>query len=270
MRGQRKGVEGVRFLVVCLAVVGQSAAMADVNLEWRASPPFVFVGETIAVGLYIASDNDGEEPVLGLDAILSWDAIVLSLSERIDNSPYTWLLNTFGDDRQLYFLNADCGVDLYCSPFTYFPFNDGDALYTAGAAPTPAGATPSGLLVATFVFSGEGPSVGSVLGFYAIAGKNPDCPDCQAETRVLSADPLGEIITGDLGSLALSVVPCGTHGDLDGDCRIGPPDAKAFVSCMTGPGLDGLSTDCEAADVDGDLDADLQDFAVIQDAFAAP
>jgi len=250
------------FAAIALAF-SYSGARADVNIEWRSSVPFVFVGQTIDVGLYLASDDGTAQPVSGMDAIMVWDSAVLTLEEKLNNSPYGWVYSAFSNDHLLDRLNADCGLDLFCDPYTSFPFNDGDAQYSVAGIGTPAQATPEGLLVITFVFRGDAINPGTRLVFLPYFGDF-------SFTRVLSAEPLGEVITGALGWLEIPVVPCGTHGDFDVDCAVTMADFMMFASCITGPDSGGLELGCEAADLDNDGDSDLRDIAMFQSAFVVP
>ena len=265
MRLQRVRLAGLSWVAAIALAFSHSGTMANVNVELRAPRPFVFVGRTIDVGLYIASDDDTAYSVSGLDAIMIWDSTALSFEQKLDNSPYNWFLSTFGNDRALDRLNADCGPDLFCDQFTSFPFNDGDALYSVVARATPAPAPAEGLLVVTFVFRGDAVSPGASLVLL------PDFGDF-SHTRVLNGDPLalGEVITGTLDSLEIPVVECGTHGDFDADCEVTMADFALFADCLTGPDGAGLEPGCEAADLDDDGDSDLRDIAMFQAAFAAP
>jgi len=56
-------------------------------------------------------------------------------------------------------------------------------------------------------------------------------------------------------------------GDCDGNGWIDFDDFDGFAACMAGPDV-GLVSGCECADVDGDHDGDLADFAAFQRVFA--
>jgi hypothetical protein len=58
-------------------------------------------------------------------------------------------------------------------------------------------------------------------------------------------------------------------GDCNADGRVTIEDYSVFGPCLTGPGVV-IDPDCECADLDGDFDADLVDFAVFQRAYGAP
>jgi len=235
-------------------------ASANVDLELRTRLPFVRVGDTVEVGLYAVSDDGTDQPLAGVDAILSWDPDVLQLIGRIDNGPYDWLVSMFPNDSGIDGLNADCSPEVFCTSYTGIPYNDGDALYQAVGQPgldPPPLATPEGLLVATIVFwvTEEVPT--TTLGFLEEAG-------AASATTVADAIDLGANITGELRPLELAIAPCATRGDFDGDCRVGREDYGGFAPCLTGPAISTSPGDCELADLDGDADADLSDFAALQ------
>ena len=250
-----------RLVAVCSLAAFAADAAGNVDLEWRTSLPYVFVGQTFEVGLYAVSDDDTDQTVAGLDAILTWDPTVLLLEGKIDNGPYVWFGSAFYDDRQLDGLNADCGPDVFCASYTWLPYNDGDAFYLAFASSPPAIATPEGLLVTTIIFTAVMPTSGAQIEFLPVSAGG------RQFTRVLSADPQGAIVTGALGSLSIPVVACGSHGDFDGDCALDLGDFHWFGSCQTGPDAGPLDPGCEPADLDGDGDSDLRDVAAFQAVF---
>jgi hypothetical protein len=59
---------------------------------------------------------------------------------------------------------------------------------------------------------------------------------------------------------------CVFPGDLDGDADVDLTDVDLFVQCMTGPDS-APAARCQAADADHDNGVDLEDFAVVQNAF---
>ncbi len=237
-----------------------SPASANVDLEFRTRVPFVRVGGTVEVGLYAVSDDGTDQPLAGVDAILSWDPAVLKLIGRINNGPYDWLVSLFPDDSRIDGLNADCSAEVFCTSYTGIPYNDGDALYQVVGRPAldpPPLATPKGLLVATIVFLVTADAPTTTLGLLEEAG-------AASATIVADAVFLGADITGELRPMELTISPCATLGDFDGDCRVSLLDYERFVPCVTGPAESTSPGDCEVADLDGDVDADLSDVAVLQ------
>jgi hypothetical protein len=254
----------LRLVAAGSLIAFAAEAVAEIDLEWRTPLPYVVVGQTFEVGLYAVSDDDTDQTVAGVDALMTWEPGALLLEGKIDNGPYAWLGSAFFDDRNLDRFNADCGPDVFCDPYTWLPYNDGDAHYTAFAISPPAFATPEGLLVTTMVFTAAMPTSGTQVDF--ILGPT----DYHQATRVLSADPAGVVVTGAMRSLTLPIVACGSHGDFDGDCTLGLGDVPSFGSCLTGPDGGPMEAGCEPGDVDGDGDSDLRDVAAFQAMFTGP
>jgi len=79
-------------------------------------------------------------------------------------------------------------------------------------------------------------------------------------------------------SYATNLVPLDTNGwsdvfarfdlpgDIDGDRAVDIADFQAFTDCMTGPGFT-YEEGCASADIGGDWDVDLRDFAELQTSF---
>ncbi len=262
LRAQRKIVAPLVYAALALP----SVAAANVNLEWRVPSQTVRVGETVEAGLYAVSDDETDQPFLLLSVILGWDATVLELIGKIDNGFPSWFGSNFYNDVGLDGLNADCGPDVFCDPYTFLPFNDGDAVYKAFLlSPNPdLQATPEGLLVTTILFTALAPTPGTELQILETAGK-------KSSTHVSDAGDGGtEIVTGTLGSITLLIAACGTRGDFDGDCRVDLEDIFDFGACLNGPGGGSVTPECEAALFDDDDDADLRDIAAFQREFTGP
>ncbi len=221
-------------VAVLLAVCCVWPARADVNLEWRPLAEVVDVEDTVDIGLFAVSDDETDQLMAGIDVIVTWDATRLELLGHEDNGPYDWLLSFFADDRFLDRLNEDCADDLYCSevlcdddadcpgesacniglgfcPFTFSPYNDGDAFFQVASAIVgdPAAATPDGLLVTTLQFRALAPGLAHVE-FLAEFGDN-------SVTQVLSGKVINLPITGELGPAAeitvLGDIQCQTFQD---------------------------------------------------------
>jgi len=260
----RSALFAVIGLAVGSAAVPVSLARAAVNLELRTSPSVFRVGDVVSVGLYAVSDSAADQPFSALDVVLTWAPVNLELLGRVNNGPFVWpSLPGFPNDGGLDRLNADCGPDLYCDPFTKIPFNDGDALFQAfvlfGA--TPPTATPAGLLVTTLQFRAL-----AAAGATTIEIAEPG-DECQG-TCVLFGD--GERVlrlTGRVSPVTVVVAACGSGGDFDGDCDIRLADYAVFAPCLLGPDV---ATPCPAADLDGDGDGDLRDFSFVQSSLGGP
>lgn len=216
------------------------------------------VGDTIDVELYAVSSDGTDQSLFSVEVVFTWDPDVLVFVNKIDNPP--WAISSFFDDRSLARLNADCGPDLFCDPFRFFPVNDGDAFFIVSTIAELVIATGEGLLVATFQFMPVAVTAGTVLRIIEGACSVP--PDRCSSTRVLPFNG-GEVLTGRLGSLALIVAACGSKGDFNNDCLVESRDFEEFERCLAGPG-ESPGLGCEASDFDGDGDTDLRDAAGLQ------
>jgi hypothetical protein len=58
-------------------------------------------------------------------------------------------------------------------------------------------------------------------------------------------------------------------GDADGNCAVNLADYMLWIGCVTGPDFGPLTGECAAFDLDGDGDADLEDFAELSMLFSA-
>ena len=168
---------------------------------------------------------------------------------------HPWLASWFPDDSDLGGLNApfDDGDPI--------PGNDGDALYQAGmATESPATVSTDGLLVTTMVFTAIGASESSsVIILPQLVTKS-----WTTTSRVITDNPPGTIITGTLGSVVLTVFPCGFTGDIDFDCDIDLDDFKQMFPCVSGPNSAFVLPTCQKSDLDKDNDVDLRDFYLFQ------
>jgi hypothetical protein len=185
----------------------------DVNLEWRPAVQTVGAGQAVELGLYAVSDDETDQSIAAIDAILQWDAPQLALTGNYDNGPYDWLGTTgFPDDSAFDGLNDT--------------WLDGDAYYQAHAQlGDPALATPDGLLVTTFQFDALDEGVASIT--------IPPEAGQYTSTAVWDGQSPGTQVTGSLGSATVIVLPCGT-GDSDADGDVDLEDFAAFQGCFTG------------------------------------
>lgn len=242
--------------ILSTLVVGLQTASAEVNLELRvdASAKW-FVGDTIEIGLYAVSSSTTDQSVAGIDVILSWNPAVLELTGLNKKGSHPWLASLFPNDSDLGGLNA---------PFNDgdpIPGNDGDAFYLAGSqGASPATVTQEGLLVTILIFTAIGASESSTL----IILPQLVTQNWTTTSRVITDNPPGKIITGTLGSVALTVFPCGFTGDVDFDCDIDLDDFKQMFPCVSGPNNSIIIPTCLKSDLDKDNDVDLRDFYLFQ------
>ena len=233
--------------LVCNALA--SPAAADVHLELRPAQPQVDLGDTVRIGLYAVSDQEIDQAVGGIDAIVSWDPRVLTLAGHEDDGPYTWMFSWFPNDIELDRLNDT--------------WSDGDAWYQSlrrGAPNPPAMATADGLLVTTLVFTAVGPATVTRISLIPEA-------EFFTKTRVLDGLVTGRIITGQLVPGRFSILLCGPVADLDDDCDVDSTDFEGFSACLDGPDGPPLEPVCQSADLDDDGDTDLRDYQVFQMSF---
>lgn len=237
-----------------------SVCASGIDLEWRVVNPNIRVGDTVSVELYAVSSDGTDQPFLIVDVVFVWDPDVLVLVDQIDNPP--WQLTGFPNDDKLNRLNADCGADVFCDPYTFIPFNDGEALFSGavvfGEEPV---ATADGLLITTFRFLATAATETGSIQIIERVCRVRECPDCCSESRVVNAS--GEFLTGQLGSFEIVVAACGSKGDFNNDCLVDSRDFEEFDRCLAGSG-EALGLGCEAGDFDGDGDTDLRDAAALQ------
>ncbi len=178
-----------------LGMLWSSLAQASVNLEWRpVLQQDVEVGETVEIGLYAVSDDETDQLMSSVEAILLWDPTRLGLLGLDNNGPYEWLASSFPDD-------SGPAFDGLNFPFSGLPANDGNAWYNAWSKlpPAPAAAaTPDGLLLATFQFQALRTGI-------ARLELPPEFGEF-THTRVQDADAGGKFITGTLGPPATVLI----------------------------------------------------------------
>lgn len=189
---------------------GTLTSPSVVNLTWSPAIQTVQVGQSALIDLVATADTCMDQPVGGIDAILNWDRDDLELLRRIRPVPSLWLSSDFPNDSGLDRLNADCGEDLFCNPFTNDPFNDGTALYQAVQSfQTGVVVPPSGVVVVTFEFQALRGSHGTSITIPPTAG-------FFTESRVLGAGvDLGVDVTGTLGSATILIEECQANPDCD-------------------------------------------------------
>ena len=248
-------------LSVLLAVAVRAEANIDVVL--RSDRPIARVGDLVEVGLYLLPNDGLPTFVGGFDALLGWDPLVLELlGVSVDGG--NWWFATFPKDDGWDRINADCGTDVYCVSYTGLPFNDGDAMYSAAAAPGGIPLSGDGMRVLTFRFQAlaEVPTTEIFL-----------IPELRrSHTRVVGGDPenLTQNLTGTLRAGSLEVAACGTRGDFDADCRVGLVDHADFAACVQGPAETTLGGACPIGDMDGNSTVDLRDVQLFQRVFEGP
>ena len=230
-----------------VAVLAGTAAMANVNLEFRPGTIEGVPGETVEIGLYAVSDDGADQAFFGGQMIVTWDSDLLELVGTQDDGPYTWLASYFPDDSGGDGLNTS--------------FTDGDAWYMAlarfDALPV---ATDEGLLITTFLFEVVGDEGTSMI-------EMPEQLGDFTTTAVLHPTIPGSTVTGTLGTAMVMVgdveIPM---GDFDGDSDVDLVDFGHFHLCYSGANQD-YASGCEAGDFDEDGDIDMADYSNFQLAY---
>lgn len=249
------------MLLLACFVAGSSPAMGNVHLELRVSQNVAELAEFVGVDLYAVSDDQTDQPFVGLDAVLRWDTATLRLvGFAPDVSPFSWPRSNFPNDEPLDRLNADCGPDTFCIPYTGLPYNDGNAFYQAAALSpdSPPMATPDGLLIVRLVFETIIPISITDVGFHDRFG-------LYSSSKVVASGPNGTaVVTGELRSVSFGIAACGTRGDFSGNCRVELTDYQEFEPCIGGPNVTEGAVPCEPGDLDGDDDTDLYDVRLLQ------
>ena len=161
-----------------------------VDLTLAASVSLALVGDVFEVEFLAKSANAIEQPIQAVEGVVFWDPSVVKLLGiefdcTADSSAdpcyscsqtvvggltgYNWVSAGFPNDSGVDRLNADCGPDTFCSPYTGAPFNDGNFFFQVikhvfcGALQAPPAMAPvldplkGSLLVARFTFEALAP-----------------------------------------------------------------------------------------------------------------
>ncbi len=233
----RAGKVPVVAAAYILLMFCQAELRAAIDLELRPVQSYVRVGDTLNVGLYARSDSASNQAISAMDVLLLWDASSLQLTGVLNNGPYAWLNSMFFNDSGADGLNTS--------------FADGDAKYTALAQfGIPAQATPSGLLVTTFVFEVTSPSAESEIDIPSALGS-------VSITAVYGHPNVAQDVTG--ARLSASIVICGAFadGDMNQDGLVDGRDLPAFVEAVFRESP--TASDVCHGDFSGDSAVDLED-----------
>jgi hypothetical protein len=213
-------------------------AAANINLELRPTLQTVFLGPEaqVEVGLYAVSDDESDQFLSAIDAIIQWDPGFLQL------------LGNHGEGA----------VTLIASGFPADPFNlneadppkDGDGMYVAWAPlGVPVAATPEGSLITTFVFEPLVYTPATPVNILAAAG------DPVGHTIVFDGSEPGLNVTGTLSGCLIEILPC-CPPDLDYDCVVGVVDFLILLAQWgTDPG--------GPPDLNGDGIVSVNDFLLL-------
>lgn len=165
----------VELRAVSVNGLDQPVQAIDTILGWDPALAALFRIDKVCSG----GANDGAQclnstdcPPLGLED-LGFCVGACDARDTVDpcytcSASYNWVTSGFPNDSQLDALNADCGPDTFCSPYTGIVFNDGSAFYQAikqvfcngqQAPAAMAPPAPGSLLVTTFQFQALAPGV---------------------------------------------------------------------------------------------------------------
>ncbi|HEY3243433.1 MAG TPA: M36 family metallopeptidase [Phycisphaerae bacterium] len=94
-------------------------------------------------------------------------------------------------------------------------------------------------------------------------------PTAQVKMRFVASDfGAGSIVEAAVDDFAVITYTCAINGNCNGQGGIGLLDYALFGACLTGPDVGSIGPQCSCADLDADLDVDLQDVADFQNLFS--
>jgi hypothetical protein len=228
--------------IVMLALATAPAA-AEINLEMRPSFQIVYLGldDTVEIGLYAVSDDETDQLLSALDAVIQWQPGFLQMVGNVEDNMDLMFSG--------YFLNDPYGLNEADPP------KDGDGYYTAWAMPgVDLPATPEGTLITKFVFEPLAVTPGTPFDIPATGGDPP------GETVVWSGDEPNTPVTGTLSGAVVEIKPC-CPADLDYDCFVGIIDFLMLLAAW-GPCPDPCPPPC-LGDLDGDCEVGIIDFLML-------
>jgi hypothetical protein len=187
-----------------------SAQLAD--LELIPDDSYVEVGDHIDIQIIVLASGATDVNFSAIDALLDYDPVHIQLLSNDDTfSAEAWFASTFLPDPDG--INAD--------------ITDGDAIYTALAAPgPPAIAPPGGAIVTTLRFLALTPTPATTISFLPSMG-------AFGVTEVYAYNQPGGVVTGDFSDTAVvhiaeeplpvcfgeTTCPCGNAGGTGEGCE---------------------------------------------------
>jgi hypothetical protein len=230
-----------RLDLVALALLGLAAApaAANINLEMRPALQTVYWGPAaeVEIGLYAVSDDDTDQTLSAIDAIIEWQPEFLRLLGNHTKGAVNLTSSSFPFPDPYGINEAD-------------PPADGDGIYTAWAPfGNPAVATPEGSLITTFVFEPLVTTPATGVDFLASAG-NP-----VGYTIVFHGTKPNTDVTGTLSGCVVEIRPC-CPADFNYDCDV---DVLDFLILLAAWGTDPGGP----PDINGNGDVDVNDFLLL-------
>jgi len=237
MKGVAHTGLGGSVAATLLAVFAASPTGGAIDLELRPVTQTVTVGSDVQLVLYTVSDDQNDQLLAALQAIIAWQPQHLQLV-GINSDGAVMLLSSEFPEGDPFGLNETV------------PPQDGDGIYVAFAPlSNPVAATPEGAIITTFEFLAVTPTPGTPVGFLTTAGDPP------TDTIVFDGEVANLDVTGMLSGAVVTVLPC-CPPDLDGDCIVGIVDFLALLAAWgTDPG--------GPPDLDGDGDVGIVDFLML-------
>jgi hypothetical protein len=93
-------------------------------------------------------------------------------------------------------------------------------------------------------------------------------PTAQVRMRFVASDLLsGSVVEAAVDDFAVFTFNCPVNGDCNGLGGIDLVDFAVFGVCLTGPDAGAIGPQCTCADLNADIDVDLQDFSAFQNLF---
>ena len=217
---------------------------ADIDLELRARPPVVYVGEVVEIDLIAISDSGVAQTFAAVDALLDWNAGELGLDPNVVNPGANPPSDPYGP--------------LWC--FSGFPPNAPFGQYSgwgALGAPLPADPAPDGTLLTTIRFTALSAATASTIDLI-----NVDADPADGTTAVWSSTVPGVTVTGTTSGVTIEIrgaAEC--PGDINGDGVVNLEDLQLLLAAY------GASTGeanwNAAADIVEDGTINLQDLQAL-------
>jgi hypothetical protein len=230
-----------RLDLAAIMMLGLAAApaAANINLEMRPASQTVYWSPDakVEIGLYAVSDDDTDQTLAAIDAIIEWQTEFLRLLGNDDDGGPQLVASSFPFPDPYGINEAD-------------PPADGDGIYTAWAPfGNPVAATPEGTLITTFVFEPLVTTPATPVDFLVSAGSPV------GYTIVFHGTKPNTDVTGTLSGCTVEIRPC-CPADFNYDCDVNVVDFLILLAAWgTDPG--------GPPDINGNGDVDVLDFLLL-------
>lgn len=233
MTGSRAGFESLLRLVAG-ALSGALAAGAQANIDLTWSPPAhsVNVGDQLTIKLVVVSDNQTNQSIGALDALITWDTTYLDfIGSDQAGIPYPW--------SQTGFFPEPDGINAN--------LNDGEIKFTALASPfsAPYAPPPPGMPVTNLKFKAKVPTPLTKIQYKATSGQ-------YGKTAVYDFFVANLNVTGDFSDPGVVAIGCKTcPGDANGDQAVNQSDLGILLAAYGCCFADACYAPCADFDLDG-------------------